>query len=229
MLFDLDLSAYAATEKMKRNYRATDWEAFKEVLGRRLEGIEQPREFGLGEALQADTARRELERVVMETIEEHVPLCKEIPFKRRWWTKDLDKKRKLMHQASRSYHAAVEEDERAWKFEEYRRIRNDYTDEVKKTKEEHWEEWLEGIDGEEKWKASQLVGRGSSDGGRTKIPTLKVRGEGNREGKAETSEEKSKAFFEAYFPKRSAPPVANNPRRVMAKWEYLPTSDQQIH
>ena len=68
-----------------------------------------------------------------------------------------------------------------------------------------------------------------SDRERPRIPALEVKNGEGRTRRVETSVGKSKAFFKAYFPLHTTPP-ANVPRTYpKAKWEYQPTSDEQIY
>ncbi|PPR06335.1 hypothetical protein CVT24_002511, partial [Panaeolus cyanescens] len=43
-----------------------------------------------------------------------------------------------------------------------------------------------------------------------------------------TNEDKGKIFFEAFFPKRTAPPARESTGGRRAKWKYKPTSDAEI-
>ena len=59
--------------------------------------------------------------------------------------------------------------------EEFRRIQNKYSEAIRRTKEEHWEEWLETLDEEGMWTVNQMVSGTATDGGRCRMPTLQVK------------------------------------------------------
>ncbi|KAF9521597.1 hypothetical protein CPB83DRAFT_778474 [Crepidotus variabilis] len=79
----------SSKESKRRNFRATDWQEFGKVLKRRLEDLPKPKEFVRGEEAAADKARKKLERAVLDTIGDCVPVTKPVPFEKRWWNKML--------------------------------------------------------------------------------------------------------------------------------------------
>lgn len=223
----LDLSKTSPTLKDHKNFRNTDWDEFKKALRAKLRTIDPPREFGSHEVAEAEKARVEIERVVNETIAEVVPSSSHYPHSKRWWTQELTSlKRRVQHlQVQHFKHRA---DANNAVHEECRRTRNQYSQLIKDTKRDHWEDWLSGLDGNEVWKASKMIQNGGTDGGRTRIPDLKIPNQDGTHSTTSSNEEKSKAFFEAFFPKRTAPPAPNARHHPPPKWEYETTSDEQI-
>jgi len=117
--------------------------------------------------------------------------------------------------------------------EDYRQKRNNYAQAIKETKRDHWEEWLENLDGEEVWTASRMMGGGgdAKDGGRTRIPVLEVKDEITKwiKQRASTNEQKSQLFFETFFPKRTEQPrPIPQPNYPPHKWKFQTTTDEQI-
>jgi len=226
----IDIVPSVAKERQRRNYRETDWETFRKVLKEKLEGLEEPREFRMGERMAFERARKELERVVMETIEEQVPMSKPSPHSKRWWTRELSQMKAAMQRLARQSRRA-QRDRSKPIHEEYRRKRNDYAQAIKETKRDHWDEWLENLDDEEVWTAGRMMGGGGKDGGRMRIPDLEVKDEITKQvrQRASTNEQKSKLFFETFFPKRVAQP---NPTAQTnyppPKWKFETTTDEQI-
>ena len=51
--------------------------------------------------------------------------------------------------------------------------RGAFSDLLKKTKRDHWEDWLENVDGKTIWDAHKFTSGAETDGGRVRIPALK--------------------------------------------------------
>jgi len=86
ILSTVDIVPMVAKESVRRNFRQTDWDAFGKMLKEKLERLDEPREFRMGERAAFERARKDLERAVMETIEDQVPMAKPCPHSKRWWT-----------------------------------------------------------------------------------------------------------------------------------------------
>lgn len=101
-------------------------------------------------------------------------MVKPSPFAKRWWTKELSRLKKHKERLARKLYRerAVDEDQI---HEEYRQAWNRYSEAIRKTKEEHWLDWLEKLDEEGIWTANRMVSGTAMDGGRGRIPTLQVR------------------------------------------------------
>ena len=117
-------------------------------------------------------------------------------------------------------------------YEEFCQARNKYSKAIQDAKVEHWLEWLETLDEEGIWVANRLVSGPALDGGRCRIPVLKVRDLVTKEvvREVQTNEEKGELLYGIFFPKRTAPPIPE-PRAPypQERWEYEPTTDKQIH
>ncbi|KDR73224.1 hypothetical protein GALMADRAFT_1341572, partial [Galerina marginata CBS 339.88] len=148
----IDMDPVTVEHIPRRNYRATDWEAFTEHLKEGLEAMEAPREFEEGEVAEMEEARRSLEEVVQKSITQHVPMSKPTPYSKRWWTKDLAKAKAAAQKLARKSFRANQDREDPI-HEEARKARNNYSELMKHTKADHWTEWMENLDESEVWTA----------------------------------------------------------------------------
>ncbi|KAJ7752432.1 hypothetical protein DFH07DRAFT_744980, partial [Mycena maculata] len=101
---------------------------------------------------------------------------------------------------------------------------------IKKARDTCWLNFLENVDEEDVWTAGQMMKRGATDGGRTRVPDLR-RKSGGREEVATTNRKKSEWLVEEFYPPRSAgatdPPLDTVYPEPLYKYE--PVSEQQIH
>ena len=100
ILSTIDIVPMVAKERKRRNFRQTDWDAFGKMLKEKLDRLDKPREFRMGERMVFERARKELERVVMETIEDQVPMSKPCPRSKRWWTRELSQMKATMQRSA---------------------------------------------------------------------------------------------------------------------------------
>ena len=211
------------------NYKLTDWEEFRESLSERLEETEGTEEITSVEQFYARLAG--VDEAIKSAIRAHVPLTRLSPFTKRWWNKDLAKRKRAKEKLSRkSYMRRALNNDPV--HEEFRLARNEYSEAIHAAKTEHWIEWLETLDEEGVWTVNRMATGPASDGGRGRIPTLKVRDPVTKEviREACTNEDKGKLFYQIFFPRRIAPPVpVQREPYPQAKWEYEPTTDEQIH
>ena len=224
----IDVSVEASEEEARPNFRMADWPKFIEAFA------ERAAEILTMEILTIEDFNRRLEaldKAVTDTIKEHVPMAKLSPFTKCWWTADLAIAKKATHKLSRkSYHARHNRDHPI--HEEFRQARNDYSELIRKTKVEHWIEWLEGLDETNVWDASRLATGPASDGGRTRIPTLQVVDPVTKRvtREATTNEEKGKLLFETFFPPKPAiSSVPENAQYPRPHWKFQNITDEQIH
>lgn len=82
---------------------------------------------------------------------------------------------------------------------QYRRAQNDYTKQIRKTKKDHWEEWLENIGAASVWTASKLVSGPSSDRSRVHVAALKTTSTGGVASEIHNNQGKSKLLFDTLF------------------------------
>jgi hypothetical protein len=213
----------------KHNFKLTDWEEFRKSLGENLEEVGSTDEIMSEEQFHTRIAL--VDKAIKSTIQKHVPLTRLSPYTKRWWNKDLaGMKRAKEKLARKSYGSRALNNDPI--HEEFRLARNIYSEAIRVAKAEHWMEWLETLDEEGVWAANRMATGLATDGGRGRIPTLQVKDPVTRQvtQEASTNEEKGKLLYQNFFPKRTAPlvPVQDEPY-PQAKWEYAPTTDEQIH
>jgi hypothetical protein len=107
--------------------------------------------------------------------------------------------------------------------EAYRSKRNAYASAIEKSKREHWENFLEGIDQKTVWTAHRYASADTTDGGCTRIPTLKqVQADGSVLT-AETNTDKADMLYGTFFPK-----PGNEVETIPAQFQYpTPAFDYQ--
>lgn len=66
------------------------------------------------------------------------------PYSKRWWSKDLDQERRHVHKIGRKARAKIAQRNHPI-HEEYRVARNRFSENIKKAKDSHWNEWLESL------------------------------------------------------------------------------------
>jgi hypothetical protein len=152
----------------------------------------------LRNAEEVDNALDRLERVVLDTMERVVPKSNPSPYAKRWWTKDLEKARKEARRAasaSRTYqqfplHSSHREAKKA---------RNKYYELINKSKQSHWESWLEGISSKNVWDTHKFTTAPASDGSKARIPALMSTDAQGRLTETLDNEGKSKLLHEVFF------------------------------
>jgi len=113
--------------------------------------------------------------------------------------------------------------------EEARKAANEYTTRISEAKKKHWEEWLEDVNVDNVWTAHKYVGGAPTDGGNTRIPTLKTQANG-RPQELDNNEEKSKLLYETFFPPPPADPHADLPTDYPEPvCEFTPITDNQVY
>jgi len=89
---------------------------------------------------------------------------------------------------------------------ELKMVKNAYTDEIKKAKQQHWLNWLENIEGNNLWTANRYISSEPRDGGKTRIPMLMMKKADGTIDEAATNNEKSIMIAKSFF---SPPPALN--------------------
>ena len=229
IISELDIEPERITYVGKHNYKATDWEEFRKTLGENLEMAGDTEE--ITSEGQFTTKVASVEEAIKAAIHKHVPLTRLSPYAKRWWSKELDgMKRNKERLARESYRRRALDNDQI--HEEFRQARNNYSKAIHDAKTNHWIDWLEAIDEEGVWTVNRMATGGATDGGRGRIPTLKVRDPATKRvvQEASTNEDKSKMLYKIFFPTRTAPPVpVQRAPYPQARWTYEPTTDEQIH
>lgn len=196
----LDTNILSTDEEPHRNWRDVDWEKFNEALSNSL-SPHPPLPLATDEEFQFMAGF--ITQCITETVDKFIPHSKPCPHSKHWWTKDLSSLRKkvakLHHLAYKMRGIPL--------HEELKRTKNEYTNLIQETKKQHWQDWLEDIKGNDIWTTNHYVTTPSTDGGKTRIPTLTKQNPDGTVTSATTNEEKSRMIAQALFP---SPPLINN-------------------
>ena len=101
---------------------------------------------------------------------------------------------------------------------------------MERVKKEHWEQWLEELEGEEIWTANKYVDSPPSDGGKARIPTLRRREANGNIMDVNENAAKSRYLFDSFFSQdQCTQSSANNPRYPDPPFQLRPITDTQIY
>ena len=76
--------------------------------------------------------------------------------------------------------------------------------EITKAKTNHWNNYLENIEGADIWTVNKYISNPVGDGGRTRIPMLKVKDDDGTTREVNTNEDKAKSLAKTFFPPKPA-------------------------
>ena len=137
-----------------RNFRTADWKAFREELAQQLTRIPEP--SMLHDDAQFQDAVADLTEAIQATIEAVVPLSKLAPHSRRWWNDELSGLKKCLNKLNnKSYRFRALADHPA--HDALKDICNKYSDAIKRTKTQHWQDFLESAQGPNIWMANHYI------------------------------------------------------------------------
>lgn len=101
-----------------------------------------------------------------------MPRKKPSPYAKRWWTKELEKARRKVRRLgckARHYEQYPEHSiHDMWKT-----ARNELTTLLRKTKRDHYNDWVKNIDARNIWDTHKFASAPVSDRAKTRIPALK--------------------------------------------------------
>ena len=165
----MTLDVEKTDDRVRYNYRLVDWEDFNKSLANRL--VELPEPTPIQSRREADHRLAELEAIIGDVTNEHVPTARPCPYMKRWWTKELSGKRKEVKQMVWKAHRVSSIDGHP-DIAHYRRIRNEFAAALQQAKDKHWIKWLDEMDGSTIWDAHRMVNAASTDGGAARVPVL---------------------------------------------------------
>lgn len=229
ILSTFDLSFDRFIPPTRRNFRKVDWEAFFEDLEARL--AERPAPSSIATIPDLRELLDFLSEALEATIGEHVPIFKQSPFMRRWWTQELtDARKKKNRLQRRSYRM------RFTMFhpvhEEARIARNDFVQLKRDSKKKKWNDFLSGVSEQTIWIANRYATSAPSDGSRPRMPVLE---ESQADGSiliADTNEVKAQVLYRTFF--RAAPTLASleiptDHTYPEPKFAFRQITEEQIH
>lgn len=198
IITNIDITPNRSNPLPRFNWRATDWTKFTPAMKRELENIPPPSYIANKEGLQERVEK--LIEIFDKVRNEHVPITKPSPFQKRWWSKELQQERNHSRQlGKKAYQARLRPDDPI--HEEFRKERNKYAEHIHSAKQEHWLSWIAQTDAENLFTLHRFISSSASEGGKARIPGLKVKDENGDEKIVTTNEEKSKALYECFFRK----------------------------
>ena len=215
----LDVSVPKSAPKTTRNFRATDWKEFKGLLATTLANTTEPAEIHTPEDFRE--ALNVVNSALQSTIEAKVPTNKPIPYTKRWWNQDLtvarNQKRKLANLAHKwrglpDHHC----------HEDHKRAAKEYADLIEKSKRKHWEAWLLAAADRDLWTANKYATNTATDGGKTRMPTLRRTDSDGNERQATSNEDKAESLAKSLFP----PPP---PNPIVPNIQYPRPTDEYFH
>ena len=193
----LDIKLPMSIPAPKRNFRKTNWKDFRKSLEQKLDRL--PPAATIHNVQSFNSSLSALTHAIKETIREEVPETRPTPFPKWWWTQDLAATKAKVRKAGRTAYSNRACREHPW-HEQYRRLRNDYVQLIKCTKQDYWATWLEEADELSIWTANRITSGPSSDGGRARIPALKSKGANGEAIEVRENSAKSKLLYEGFFP-----------------------------
>ena len=183
---------------MIRNFRNVDWSKFQQTLEGQLKGHGDPKPIREPGELNRECSR--LISVLQKTIQKEVPTTNLGPKSKCWWTKELTQLRREASKLGRiTSKKEVNSEDPIHAVS--KKAKKAYEKAIKYNKKHHWRDWLEKATDPDIWTAHRYISAPASDGGTTRIPTLKVL-QGDIEVTASTNEDKSKMLAKTFFPAR---------------------------
>jgi Endonuclease-reverse transcriptase len=211
----LDMETRLSPPAPFRNFRMVDWKQFREQLAENLEAVPGLKELTMAEGF--DEAVAALTDAIQATIEAAVPLSSPVLHSRWWWSRELTTLKKAKNRLNNaSYiHRAIADHP---SHQEHRKVSEEYGAAIKKAKVQHWEEYLESLDDHLLWSANRYLANLATDGGKSRVPSLRTTTADGGQQTAETNKEKSGLLATTFFPPKPAvsqvPPDYRYPRRV---------------
>lgn len=194
----LDLSPIHSNPPLRFNWRATDWAKLTPALKTELERIPAPSRIRSKEELQEKVEG--LIRIFDQVRSDHVPITKPSPYQKRWWSKELQQERNRSRRLAKdAYKARLRPEDPV--HEEFKRARNDYATHIYTAKQEHWLDWIAQTDTDNLFTLHKFISAPASDGGKARIPELKIKDTEGNITSASTNEQKSKALYDCFFKK----------------------------
>jgi hypothetical protein len=196
ILTTLDLDLARAPANPLKNFRNVDWEEFENELAGKLDGHAPPSHIRTPGELNNACSR--LMEAIQDTINSKVPTSSVGVKAKKWWMKEL---KKLRQEANRKGRRASKYND--WpehpSHTERRETNKAFQKTLEQTKWQHWQDWLERAEDPDIWTAHRYTTTPTGDGGKSRIPVLKLTRDG-QEYNASTNEEKSNLLAKTFFP-----------------------------
>ena len=223
---EIDMTMGVTDVRERRNWKTVDWEEFNKRLEEKMAKLAAPKEIETEEEFWK--VLEELDTAVGEVVEEKVAVVKSSPKQRQWWSKEISAMKAVKGNLSnRSYRMRTDPAHPV--HEEFRRVRQMMTTEIRKAKADTWVEYLANASASTMWSAGKMVEGKPTDGGRSRIPKLWTTDERGAKKLVGDNMGKVKVFREAFFP----PPPAESrvPRTAEypeAAWTFTLPTDRRL-
>ncbi|KZT19784.1 hypothetical protein NEOLEDRAFT_1232303 [Neolentinus lepideus HHB14362 ss-1] len=123
---------------------------------------------------------------------------------KRWWTVELTARRKELRVLGNEAHKYCYVPDHP-SHHIFRQAEQNYQDAIRKQKSKHWEEWMTHVSGKDIWTANKFISGPVGDGGKTRVPTLKIKdAAGQIIGEATTNEDRAQQLANSFFPQPPA-------------------------
>ncbi len=220
----IDIPTAAAAPRPRRDFRKVDWTEFDAALACRLavraevDNITSIGEFdGVLHGLMSD---------LQETIEEQVPLTKDTPYRKRWWSRDLSDMRGVKERLARASFRLRSDPQHAV-HAEYRSYRNRYADAIRLAKKDFWNAWIDSVDSKTIWDANRFLRSGASDGGSARIPPINATDGDGRPTVLKSNSDKGEEFYKTFFLPPSTAPIPQGPYPP-PKFKFRTITNEQV-
>jgi hypothetical protein len=178
-----------------------NWESFVEGLKVNLEVVPLPKDLKTEEDIQS--AARDLTTALQKMIEEQIPTSKPCPHSKQWWNSDLQVLKKKLNKLSTE--ALRQRAVPNHPSHELRKMAaQEYGKAILKAKKQHWVDFLEEASDRDLWMSNRYLKDPIGDGGKARIPTLKVQNGDGTLKEVASNAEKAETFHRIFFPQRPA-------------------------
>ena len=198
----LDMSLPVSAAKTTRNFRSTDWKEFRKHFEATLATAPEPARIRTLEEFR--DALDILNGALRMTIETEIPENKPTPYTKRWWTPELTAARRRKHRLANLAHK--------WRglpdhhsHADHKSATKEYVQLIETTKQSHWEAWLMAAADRDLWTANKYATDPPTDGGKSRMPTLKRASADGSTQQATSNKDKTNALAKSLFP----PPPPN--------------------
>ena len=200
------------------NFRAANWEAFNDKLETLLSGWDRSNPI-LDKGELEDEVQK-LTETIQEAIRSSIKSNNPRPNAKRWWNSDLETKRKQL----KRLRSEVKKNRAIPDHSSHKNLKTAivaFSEAMNKAKREHWTEYLENAMEKDIWTANKYISEPAADGGKPRIPTLRVKNDNGIVKEISANEGKAEALAKSFFPRK---PTGNG-HRIPANFIYPPPKD----
>jgi hypothetical protein len=192
----VDISPSWINPTPRYNWCDVDWSAL--VKDMKIELAKLPEPHTLHSVPKFKMSLNTFASSLDSIIEKHVPVSKPTPFKKWWWSTELkDKQNQVCKLARKVYWLVRHHDFDHPIHEEHCICRNEYTELIRRSKQEHWIMWLERADDRSIWTIHCFIY--STSGAKTRIPDLKVKQPDGTYKEVKENKDKAKVLYDSFF------------------------------